>query len=235
MTTCLFLLLLASSSFLTCLAQETLTVTALTDATFEHQTQASTGSTTGSWLVLFYSTIDEEKCPECPAIAPQFEQLMTADSDDVSSNSLYDKGVVLGTVNVVTSPQTASRFEIETTPSILYIHRGKYYTVPESSFWTTTREEAEAEDTEENSKVQEHRLDDSLMDRLHEFVMGGYSKVDGRAIPAPPSVFLHVEETVKEIFHEYYPYVIVGAMALMVGIANMAVVMKSQTKSFKKD
>jgi thiol-disulfide isomerase/thioredoxin len=242
MTTCLFLLLLANASFSTCRAQDTLTVTALTDATFEHQTQASTGSTTGSWLVLFYSTIDEdkEKCPNCPAIATQFEQLLTRanseDDDAYASNSLYDKGIVLGTVNVMTSPQTASRFEIETTPTILYIHRGKYYTVPKSSFWTTTQKTREDEDTEETAQLQvQHRLDDLLMNLLHDFVMGGYSTVDGRAIPAPPSLFLHVEETVKEIFHEYYPYVIVGAMALMVGIANMAVVMKSQKKGFKKD
>jgi thiol-disulfide isomerase/thioredoxin len=242
-TMCLCVLLLAAASFSTCLAQQTLTVTALTDATFEHQTQASTGSTTGSWLVLFYSTmdVDKEKCPICPAIATQFEQLMTRanseDDDAIASNSLYDKGIVLGTVNVMTSPQTASRFEIETTPTILYIHRGNYYTVPKSSFWTTTQKMTrEDEDTEETAKVQvQHRLDDLLMNRLHDFVMGDYITVDGRAIPAPPSLFLQVEETVKEIFHEYYPYVIVGAMALMVGIANMAVVMKSQKKSFKKD
>ena len=28
----------------------------LTDATFEHDTQASTGATTGDWFVLFHST-----------------------------------------------------------------------------------------------------------------------------------------------------------------------------------
>lgn len=41
----------------------------LTDATFEHLTQASTGATTGDWLVFFYS----QKCVECQRLNALWE------------------------------------------------------------------------------------------------------------------------------------------------------------------
>jgi len=46
-------------------------VVSLTDQTFEHQTQASTGMTTGSWLVLF--SIPD--CPSCESLKPVIEDL----------------------------------------------------------------------------------------------------------------------------------------------------------------
>ncbi len=42
----------------------------LTDNTFEHDTQASTGATTGSWFVLFYNT----DCPTKLLIESNWEQ-----------------------------------------------------------------------------------------------------------------------------------------------------------------
>ncbi|XP_063705990.1 uncharacterized protein LOC134835069 isoform X2 [Culicoides brevitarsis] len=41
----------------------------LTDATFEHLTQASTGATTGDWLVFFYS----QKCVDCQRLNALWE------------------------------------------------------------------------------------------------------------------------------------------------------------------
>lgn len=41
----------------------------LTDATFEHLTQAATGATTGDWLVFFYS----QKCVECQRLNALWE------------------------------------------------------------------------------------------------------------------------------------------------------------------
>lgn len=41
----------------------------LTDASFEHDTQASTGATTGDWFVLFHNT----SCPTKLAIEPNWE------------------------------------------------------------------------------------------------------------------------------------------------------------------
>lgn len=41
----------------------------LTDDSFEHLTQASTGATTGDWLVMFYST----DCVDCQRLQARWE------------------------------------------------------------------------------------------------------------------------------------------------------------------
>ena len=86
----------------------------LTDATFEHQTQASTGMTTGSWFVLFKA----DKCAHCAKVQPEFEKL--AQDEEL-------EGIVLATVNVPTNRQTAARFDNKGFPTLLYLHRGKQY------------------------------------------------------------------------------------------------------------
>ena len=63
-------------------------VVTLTDQTFEHQTQASTGATTGSWLVLF--TVPN--CASCETLKPILEELG-------NDEELYERGIVLGSVD----------------------------------------------------------------------------------------------------------------------------------------
>ncbi len=41
------------------------------DATFEHDTQAASGATTGDWLVMFFTGW----CPHCTALAPMWEDV----------------------------------------------------------------------------------------------------------------------------------------------------------------
>ncbi len=43
----------------------------LNDNTFEHQTQAATGATTGDWFVLFV----KDECPECELLRARWEAL----------------------------------------------------------------------------------------------------------------------------------------------------------------
>ena len=107
-----FLVLLVATSFHAIDAE----VVDLTDATFEHQTQASTGATTGSWLVVFTAPM----CQSCKSIRRNLDELST-DSD------LYEQGIVVGSVDAVESKQTAERFDIANAPTILYIHKKQVY------------------------------------------------------------------------------------------------------------
>lgn len=89
---------------------------ALNDATFEHQTQASTGMTTGSWLVLFKA----QRCPHCNKLMPIYEKL----SED---EEILEKGFVLSTVDIMDSPVTANRFLIRGFPTMVFLHRKQLY------------------------------------------------------------------------------------------------------------
>ena len=91
-------------------------VVELTDATFEHQTQASTGATTGSWFILFATP----SCPHCTAIKPVFEELG-------QETELYENSIVLGKVDVSVNIQVAKRFNIKSIPTLIYIHKGSIY------------------------------------------------------------------------------------------------------------
>ena len=88
----------------------------LNDKSFEHLTQASTGMTTGSWLLFFKAS----KCPHCRKLQPIFERL----SED---EELIDRGVVLGTVDITDSPITANRFVIRGFPTLILLHKKKLY------------------------------------------------------------------------------------------------------------
>ena len=88
----------------------------LDDRTFEHQTQASSGMTTGSWLLFFKSN----RCPHCKKLEPEYYKL----SQD---EQLTEQGIVLANVNVMESPRTASRFMIRGFPTLVYIHKHRLY------------------------------------------------------------------------------------------------------------
>ena len=88
----------------------------LTDTTLEHQTQASTGATTGSWFLMFHAP----SCGSCSSLKPVFESL---DQEP----ELYENSIVLGSVDVSENPESGKRFDISSVPAFLYIHKGHVY------------------------------------------------------------------------------------------------------------
>jgi len=88
----------------------------LTDETFEHETQASTGMTTGSWLLFFKAA----RCPHCKELEP----VMTSLSED---EHIYENGIVIGSIDVLLNPEVSTRFGIRGFPTLVYIHRGRMH------------------------------------------------------------------------------------------------------------
>mmetsp|Transcript_9976 Transcript_9976/g.12584 ORF Transcript_9976/g.12584 Transcript_9976/m.12584 type:complete len:210 (+) Transcript_9976:94-723(+) len=108
----LFAFLQLTSTFYSSLAE----VVILDDTNFEHQTQASTGMTTGSWLVFFKA----QRCPHCAKLMPQYEKL-SIDED------ILEKGIVLSALDVHTCPRVMNRFMIRGFPTLIFLHKKKLY------------------------------------------------------------------------------------------------------------
>ncbi|XP_061170484.1 uncharacterized protein LOC133179821 [Saccostrea echinata] len=82
----------------------------LDDSSFEHLTQASTGATTGDWLVIFYKD-------SCRDYLPAIE----------GTGVLVRQKMNVAQVNVDDSPETAKRFNIKNCPETYLFHHGKMY------------------------------------------------------------------------------------------------------------
>ena len=100
-------------------------VVRLADATFEHATQASTGQTTGSWLVWFYQ--DDDRDDSTTIVEGSFP----------SESEWLEDHIVLGAVNVVQEggQKVKERFGIrsDNLPVFLYFHKGRLYRVPKNA------------------------------------------------------------------------------------------------------
>ncbi|CDJ29500.1 thioredoxin, putative [Eimeria mitis] len=88
-------------------------VQVLTDANFEQETQAVTGSTTGDWFVKFYAPW----CGHCRKMAPAWEELAKKLKGQINVAHL----------DATTNPQTARRFSIRGFPTLLYFKNGQMY------------------------------------------------------------------------------------------------------------
>jgi thiol-disulfide isomerase/thioredoxin len=141
----------------------------LTDATFEHQTQASTGSTTGSWLILFHTS----SCSTCDEVVKPLLTELAGDDGQEQHPELSEHGIVLGTVDCDEHPNTAMRFQIDTMPTLLYLHKGSMYRVPTTS--------------------------SPSLEELKRFVLQDYIEVEAEAIPPPPTAMTYFMDFVSQI------------------------------------
>jgi hypothetical protein len=88
----------------------------LDDSNFEHLSQASTGATTGDWLVQFY----DQQCIDCNRLSSTWEAVA----------ALLKRRMNVAKVNRATKGQlTAKRFKMITpgVPQIIFIRSGKFY------------------------------------------------------------------------------------------------------------
>jgi Thioredoxin len=86
----------------------------LDDNNFEHLTQASTGSTTGDWLVQFY----DNQCIDCNRLTATWETV----------GAKLKMRMNVARVNRLTKGiQTAKRFKVQNAPEFILVRQGKYY------------------------------------------------------------------------------------------------------------
>lgn len=86
----------------------------LSDETFEHLTQASSGATTGDWFLMFYTT----QCVDCQRLTAVWEAV-AADLKTRMNVARIDKdgkGI-----------ETAGRFQVKKVPDFILLRQGKYY------------------------------------------------------------------------------------------------------------
>lgn len=89
-------------------------VVPLDDKTFEFETQASTGQTTGSWLIWFHRRADNTPIVGTPPDEEWWAEQHT----------------IVGAVDVSRSELTKMRFQVRKSPALIYIHKGKVYRYP---------------------------------------------------------------------------------------------------------
>jgi len=94
---------------------ETTELINLNDDSFEHLTQASTGATTGDWLVLMTK---DKKCSECEKIEKELKNVATLKKGFMNVAKLVTK----------LSPITLRRFGVSKKPILIYFHLGMQWT-----------------------------------------------------------------------------------------------------------
>jgi protein disulfide-isomerase-like protein len=100
------------------LSQTSAEVVELTNDTFEPLTQASTGQTTGKWMVKFYATW----CGHCKKLEPVWTALDTALMENHS-----DKGINVAKIDAIKNRDTAIRFQVKAYPTLLYFAGRRMY------------------------------------------------------------------------------------------------------------
>jgi len=88
-------------------------VVILDSENFEHLTQASSGATTGDWMVEFYAPW----CGHCKHLAPVYEEVATELKGEVN----------VAKVDASKERSLGSRFEIKGFPTILFLSHGQVY------------------------------------------------------------------------------------------------------------
>mmetsp|Transcript_11 Transcript_11/g.17 ORF Transcript_11/g.17 Transcript_11/m.17 type:complete len:224 (+) Transcript_11:90-761(+) len=90
-------------------------VTVLTDKTFEHQTQSSTGQTTGKWFIKFYVPW----CGHCERLAPTWEALSLKASEG--------DGIIVANVDCTVEIAVCKRFSVQSYPTLIYLADRKMF------------------------------------------------------------------------------------------------------------
>lgn len=172
----------------------------LDDTSFEHLTQASTGATTGDWLVMFY----KESCQE---YLPALE----------GAGVLIRQKTNVAKVNIDESPETTERFHVHDCPTTYLFHHGKMY-----GYISQT-----------SSEVYRVRS-------LVSFATSWYKNVEGARVPAIPTAFDKLTESIADYLKKNLQspqggnFLLIGGAVLAVVAFIVAVVVAICSRNAKK-
>lgn len=172
----------------------------LDDTSFEHLTQASTGATTGDWLVMFY----KESCQE---YLPALE----------GAGVLIKQKTNVAKVNIEESPETAERLNVHDCPTTYLFHHGKIY-----GYISQT-----------SSEIYRVRS-------LVSFATSWYKNVEGARVPAIPTAFDKLTESIADYLKTNLQspqggnFLLIGGAVLAVVAFIVAVVVATCSRNAKK-
>lgn len=150
-------------------------VVELTDANFEHDTQASTGGTTGTWFVKFYAPW----CGHCKAMAPAWEELAAKLKGKINVAKLDARSNTI----------TAKRFRIQGFPTLFLLHQGKMYEYRGER--SVDKMKAFAEEEWKSTEAKDIPSPLSTWDVLKDEVISSFLQLQGIVYHAPlPSLLL---------------------------------------------
>ena len=171
--------------------------TVLNSRNFEHQTQVTTGGTTGRWLISFHTS---------PVSSDELS-LFTA-----LEVALADRGIVTGSVNVVTERSLHSRFakqleendnNDENSVTLFFPNDGRVYVIAELPQST-----------------------DALA-TMAEILVSGYRQLPSFPIPPEPSLFDMVMSTAQEAI--ILPFAMLSSMDMLIGLGLLILVVALHT------
>lgn len=96
-------------------------VVELTDATFEHQTQANSGMTTGTWFVMIHAPW----CGHCKNALPKLETLSKLVEDENDKTALNAN---VAKVDATANSGVRSQFGVKGYPTFIFLKDSKLYT-----------------------------------------------------------------------------------------------------------
>ncbi|XP_014777902.1 thioredoxin domain-containing protein isoform X2 [Octopus bimaculoides] len=126
----------------------------LNENNFEHLTQASTGATTGDWLVLFYK-------PGCGLIA-----MATMEAVAVRMHHTLN----IAKVQMNSNPKLVERFKIKKCPSIIYFRHGKLFRYDPEQFDVKSMK-VFVESWHRNVKAETVPIEPSAFDILTDYIV----------------------------------------------------------------
>eukprot|EP00286_Rhodomonas_abbreviata_P020451 CAMPEP_0181308240 /NCGR_PEP_ID=MMETSP1101-20121128/11349_1 /TAXON_ID=46948 /ORGANISM="Rhodomonas abbreviata, Strain Caron Lab Isolate" /LENGTH=217 /DNA_ID=CAMNT_0023414593 /DNA_START=18 /DNA_END=671 /DNA_ORIENTATION=- len=92
----------------------------LTEANFEHDTQAATGGTTGDWFVKFYAPW----CGHCKRLVEPWEQLAKELKQERENGEAH---AIIAKVDATIEKSLQERFEVKGFPTLLMFSKGQMY------------------------------------------------------------------------------------------------------------